>query len=117
MGTPTQLLTKPGLLKGLLSQARLAARLIREPTVPVVTKMVPALGFLYLVSPIDFVPDLLPVLGQLDDIGIVLAAMELFLHLCPAAPAAYHRNALAAGRPFSPMPGDGQSIDAEFRRE
>lgn len=29
------------------------------------------LGFLYLISPVDLVPDLIPVLGQIDDIVII----------------------------------------------
>jgi uncharacterized membrane protein YkvA (DUF1232 family) len=36
-------------------------------------------GLLYGVSPIDFVPDLLPVLGQLDDIGILIFVILVFL--------------------------------------
>lgn len=30
-----------------------------------------ALCLLYIVSPIDFMPDLLPVLGWLDDLGVL----------------------------------------------
>ena len=29
------------------------------------------LGFLYLISPIDLVPDMIPVLGQIDDVVII----------------------------------------------
>ena len=110
-------LEKPGLLRTLLAQSRLAFRLIREPAVPLLAKSVPALAAVYLIWPLDFLPDLLPVLGQLDDLGVVLAALELFLRFCPDAPAAFHRAALAAGRRYSPMPAQSVVIDAEFRRE
>jgi uncharacterized membrane protein YkvA (DUF1232 family) len=110
-------LEKPGLLRTLVAQARLAVRLVREPAVPVPTKAVLAIAAVYLIWPIDFLPDIFPVLGQLDDMGVVLAALELFLHLCPDAPSAFHRAALAAGRRFSAMPAEGTVIDAEFRRE
>ena len=110
-------LAKPGLLRGLLAQARLALRLIREPAVPLVTKAVPVIAASYLIWPLDVLPDIFPVLGQLDDLGVVLAALEIFLRLCPVAPAAFHREALAAGRRFSTMPAQGSVIDAEFRRE
>ena len=33
------------------------------------------LALIYLVSPIDLVPDPIPVIGQLDDLGVVAAAM------------------------------------------
>ena len=71
-------LEKPGLLRTLLAQSRLAFRLIREPAVPLLAKSIPALAAVYLIWPLDFLPDLLPVLGQLDDLGVVLAALELF---------------------------------------
>ena len=110
-------LEKPGLLRTLVAQSRLAFRLIREPAVPLLAKSVPALAAVYLIWPLDFLPDLLPVLGQLDDLGVVLAALEIFLRLCPDMPATFHREALAAGRRFSTMPAQGSVIDAEFRRE
>lgn len=117
MGAQGSWLAKPGLLRGLLAQARLALRLIREPAVPLLTKAVPVLAAVYLIWPLDFLPDIFPVLGQLDDLGVVLAALQTFLWLCPGAPAAFHREALAAGRGYSPMPGQSGIIDAEFRRE
>ena len=110
-------LAKPSLLRTLLTQARLAWRLLRDPAVPVVTKLVLAGAAFYLIWPIDFLPDLFPILGQLDDLGVVLAALELFLHLCPDAPSAFHRAALAAGRRYSPMPAQSGFVDAEFRRD
>lgn len=114
---PGSWLAKPGLLRGLLAQARLALRLVREPAVPVLAKAVPVLAAAYLIWPIDLLPDIFPVLGQLDDLGIVLAALELFLRLCPDPPTAFHREALAKRRRFSPMPADASIIDAEFHRE
>lgn len=34
---------------------------------------------LYVVSPIDFIPDLIPILGQIDDLGaIMFSARALF---------------------------------------
>ena len=110
-------LEKPGLLRTLLVQVRLAVRLVREPAVPVPAKAVLAIAAVYLIWPLDFLPDIFPVLGQLDDLGVVLAALELFLHLCPDAPSAFHRAALAAGRRFTPMPSGENVVDAEFRRE
>jgi uncharacterized membrane protein YkvA (DUF1232 family) len=95
---------------------RLAVRLVREPGVPLLTKVVPLLTLAYLVSPIDFVPDFLLGLGQLDDLTIVLIGLESFVKLCPSAASAFHRDAIAQGRPYSPMSPTDNVIDAEYRR-
>ena len=115
----TSWLTRPGLLRTVLSHLRLALRLLREPSVPLLAKAVPLLTGLYVISPLDFVPDLLPVVGQLDDLTIILVGLETFLRLCPVNASAFHRDAIAQGRPYSPMspvsPAD-EVIDAEYRR-
>ena len=108
--------TRLGLVRTLMSEARLAVRLLREPAVPGLLKLVPAAAAAYLIWPLDIVPDLLPGIGQLDDLGVILAGVQAFIHLCPQAPAAFHRAAVAAGRKFSPMPREQDGfIDAEFR--
>jgi uncharacterized membrane protein YkvA (DUF1232 family) len=113
---PGSWLVKPVLLRTLLDQARLALRLVREPAVPTVIKAIPAVGGAYLVWPIDILPDLLPIIGQLDDIGVVMASLALFVRLCPDALVAFHRDAMNAGRKYSPIQGLARDIDAEFRR-
>ena len=117
MARITSSLQKPGVLSALLTHARLAARLLREPRVPLLAKVVPVLAAIYLVSPIDAIPDLIPVLGQLDDVGFVVFALEMFVRLCPAAAVAFHRAAVLGGRRYGPMPRADEVIDAEFRRE
>jgi uncharacterized membrane protein YkvA (DUF1232 family) len=110
-------LTKPALLRTLLVQLRVALRLMRDPGVPVLTRAVPVLAALYLIFPVDFIPDILPVLGQLDDLGVIALALELFLRLSPPRAKAFHETALARGQRYSPMPATGDVIDAEWRRE
>ena len=117
MPRPTSSLQQPGVLSTLVARARLATRLLREPRVPLLAKLVPVLAAVYLVSPLDAVPDLIPVLGQLDDLGFVVFALEMFVRLCPAAAVAFHRAALLGGRRYNPMPQADEVIDAEFRRE
>lgn len=65
----TSWLWRPGPLRMLFSHARLASRLLREPRVPFLAKAVPLLAVLYLLSPLDLVPDVLPLLGQIDDLS------------------------------------------------
>jgi uncharacterized membrane protein YkvA (DUF1232 family) len=117
MARITSLLSLPSLARTLVSHVRLTLRLLREPGVPLLTKTVPILAALYVLSPLDFVPDVLPVLGQLDDLGMILVALEAFLNLCPAGAVDFHRGALTQGRKYSPMPPAGEIIDAEFHRE
>lgn len=106
-----------GLVRSLLTDARLAWRLVREPRVPAAIKAVPVLAALYLLSPIDVLPDVLPLLGQLDDIGILVIALKTFVGLAPAAASLFHRDAIARGVPYTPMAKTDGVIDAEFRRE
>jgi uncharacterized membrane protein YkvA (DUF1232 family) len=113
----TSWLSWPSLVRTLVSHVRLTVRLLREPGVPLLTKACPVLAALYLISPLDFIPDFLPVLGQLDDLGVILIALEAFLKLSPAGAVDFHRAALAEGRRYGPMPSNGEIIDAEFRHE
>jgi uncharacterized membrane protein YkvA (DUF1232 family) len=110
-------LWRPRLLRMLFSQMRLTGRLLREPRVPLTAKVVPMLAALYLVSPLDFIPDLFPLIGQLDDVTLSLIALATFLRMCPAGPVAFHRGAIAEGRPYSQMSSTDDVIDAEWRRE
>jgi uncharacterized membrane protein YkvA (DUF1232 family) len=51
-------------------------RLLRDPRVPRVRKVALALVLVYLVIPIDLVPDFIPVAGQLDDAILVALALR-----------------------------------------
>jgi len=101
----------------LISQTRLAVRLLREPHVGLLRKAVPVLAVVYVISPLDFVPDFIPVLGELDDLGMLLVSLQGFLKLCPPDVLAFHRAAIEDGRPYSPMPAASRVIDAEWRHE
>ena len=113
----TSSLSWPSLFRMLVAHLGLTVRLLREPLVPRLIKAVPVLAVLYVILPLDFVPDFLPVLGQLDDLGVLLLAVEGFTRLCPTEAVEFHRAAMAQGRQYEPMPPTGQVIDVEFRRE
>lgn len=88
-----------GLLGELWEDIRLAWRLMTDPEVPIYLKAIPVAGLLYLVSPIDFIVDFVPVLGQLDDIAVITASIGTFIKLCPPDRVAYHRAALGSPEP------------------
>jgi uncharacterized membrane protein YkvA (DUF1232 family) len=55
----------------------------RDPRTPWIARVVALLVVGYAVSPIDLVPDFIPVLGYLDDLIIVPAGVALALKLIP----------------------------------
>jgi len=69
---------------------------LRDPRVPWYAKAVGACVVAYALSPIDLIPDFIPVLGYLDDLVLVPLGLLLVLRLIPADIMAEHRVAAAA---------------------
>ncbi|MGQ0482663.1 MAG: YkvA family protein [Pseudonocardia sp.] len=55
---------------------RLLRRLISDPAVPLRIRLMLALLLVYLISPIDIIPDVIPVVGYADDAIIVAVALR-----------------------------------------
>jgi uncharacterized membrane protein YkvA (DUF1232 family) len=53
-------------------------RYLRDPAVPAWRRWLLVLAAAYVVMPFDAIPDALPVLGWLDDVGAVTMALGLF---------------------------------------
>jgi uncharacterized membrane protein YkvA (DUF1232 family) len=111
-----------GFFKSLVNRGRLAFRLIKDPRVPIYLKVLPAVALLYVVSPLDFIPDIAIGLGQLDDIGILLAGIEGFISLCPQYVVEEHQAEINGIDPFNtaatgsvPNAGPTETIDGEYR--
>lgn len=83
-------------IQELIRQARLAWRLFWDRRVPWPTKLIPPAVLIYLLSPIDILPDLGLGLGQLDDIAVLLLGIKLFIELAPADVVREHLRALGA---------------------
>ncbi len=70
----------PGLAKDLATIlpacATTARRLRRDPRVPTRAKIVVAIAGLWVLSPIDLIPEFLPIIGPLDDIVVVALALR-----------------------------------------
>ena len=75
----------------------------RDPRTPVIAKVVAGLVAAYALSPIDLIPDFIPVLGLVDDAILIPAGVWLFERLMPPGRMAEHRAAAeaAAHRPTS----------------
>jgi uncharacterized membrane protein YkvA (DUF1232 family) len=65
-----------------IREGQLAWHLFRDPRVPTLAKFIPALALLYVLLPIDIIPDWLPIIGGVDDIAIVSGAITLFIRVC-----------------------------------
>jgi uncharacterized membrane protein YkvA (DUF1232 family) len=75
---PTPHSGDPSRLADLVSRAKLAWRLFQDPSVSVTAKLIPVLAILYVLSPIDLIPDSIPIITQIDDVAILLIALKLF---------------------------------------
>ena len=71
----------------------------RDPRVPWPAKAVAAITVAYALSPIDLIPDFIPVLGYLDDLVLIPVGLALAIRLVPPAILAEHRA--EAARRFS----------------
>jgi uncharacterized membrane protein YkvA (DUF1232 family) len=63
------------LLRAIPDVVRLITRLVADPVLPRAAKIVLGAAAVYLLSPIDLIPDFLPLAGYLDD--LLLAAVVL----------------------------------------
>lgn len=55
----------------------------RDPRVPVVVKLLAACVAAYALSPIDLIPDFIPILGYVDDLVIVPLGLLLVIRMIP----------------------------------
>jgi uncharacterized membrane protein YkvA (DUF1232 family) len=85
--------------------------LARDPSVPRGPKIWVALGTLWLVSPIDLLPEFLPIVGPLDDAVVAALVLRHLVHRAGAdvvrrhwrgEPATLDRILRAAGLPTDP---------------
>jgi len=75
----------------------------RDPRVPWYAKLLAGAVAAYALSPIDLIPDFIPVLGYLDDVIIVPAGIMLTVRMIPDGLMAEFRAEAAKreGRPIS----------------
>jgi len=87
----------PSIIRLYFDQIRLTWRLLKDRRVAWWMKSVALLPILYLIFPIDILPDFIALLGQLDDFAIFYAGMRLFESIVPAYIVKEHRAAIAYG--------------------
>ncbi len=72
--------------------------LARDPRTPGISKTLPWLALLYFVMPLDFIPDFLPLLGQLDDFTLVPVLLILAFWLIPKTVKQENRRQYVEGK-------------------
>ena len=65
------------------SVVRLVARLMMDRRVPLWLKFFIPAGVVYFVLRIDFIPDIIPVFGRIDDVLVLAGSVLAFLVLAP----------------------------------
>lgn len=96
--TPRYLFTGHGgqILRHVPSFAKLYWRLFRDRRVTLLPKALLVLIAIYLFSPLDVVPEFIPIVGTMDDLVVGLAGLWLFVRLCPPPVVREHVRAIAA---------------------
>jgi uncharacterized membrane protein YkvA (DUF1232 family) len=69
---------------------RLFGGLLRDPRVPLRAKIVLAIASLWFASPLDLIPDFIPVVGQLDDAIVAALALRFLLRTTDEAVVRQH---------------------------
>ncbi len=70
-------------LLGLTGILRLVTKLMLDRRVPLRLKVLIPAALVYLISPIDPLPDIVPILGHVDDLIVMIVALAIFLAMAP----------------------------------
>ncbi len=119
----TETLLEPGMW----DQMQLAWRLFRDPRTGWLRNAIPLLAVLYVFFPLDIIPDLLPGVGQVDDVGVLVAMVVLMVQLLPKFAPAWvvneHLRGMGKAHDAEPAPESagttapptGRIVDAAYR--
>jgi uncharacterized membrane protein YkvA (DUF1232 family) len=70
-------------IKGVFKQFRIIRRALIHPQVPWHAKAVAGCAFLYVCSPIQIIPNFIPVIGQMDDVLVVTLGIKYLRRYVP----------------------------------
>jgi uncharacterized membrane protein YkvA (DUF1232 family) len=94
--------------------AMLAARLFLDARVPAMLKWGALAGALLIISPIDLLGDI-PVLGPVDDIGLLMLLVTMFVRLCPPNIVREHETIVGAGATAGMKPQTSPSGGSDLK--
>jgi uncharacterized membrane protein YkvA (DUF1232 family) len=70
--------------------ARIVWGIVRDPRTPIGLKSLLVAALAYVVFPVDLIPDAIPILGQADDLTVLLLVLDLFIQNAPPEVRAEH---------------------------
>lgn len=79
-----------GLVVRLPTYARMVWGIVRDPRTPIGLKAILGAALAYVVLPVDLIPDVIPIIGQADDLTVLLLTLDLFIQNAPAEVRAEH---------------------------
>lgn len=74
----------PDYWKRMWAEVILVFQLMKDGRVPLYLKGIPFLVGIYLLSPFDLIPGFLPIVGQMDDFGLLMIGLSAFIRMAPA---------------------------------
>lgn len=96
-------------------QIRLVFYLIKDREVPIYLKALPLLGVVYMLFPIDIITDFVPVLGQLDDLTLLLIGAKVFIEMSPPQVVARYMEQMKAAHTATIIEGEvSDAADATY---
>ena len=103
-----------GMLRSLYERAQLTWKLLWDRRVGLLPKIIPALGLVYILSPVDLLPEVLVgALGPLivlDDLGVIMLVLNLFIQASPPDVVSEHLREMR-GRRFQRFEtGDDEDV-------
>jgi uncharacterized membrane protein YkvA (DUF1232 family) len=73
----------PKYWRSIWTEIQLVYKLVKDKRVPLYLKVIPLLVVVYLVSPLELVPAFIPVVGQMDDLAMLMLGLKAFTYLTP----------------------------------
>lgn len=74
---------------------KMAVWLFKQPDVSMLSKLIPILTVAYTLMPLDLIPDIIPVLGQIDDVALIMLGIRAFMRLASPAVVGRYEASLA----------------------
>ena len=97
----------------ILPAIRLAWALFRDRRVGALIKLLPIMAVIYVVSPLDVLPDIIPVVGWVDDLIVAGGLLLLFFLLAPRGVVLEHLRGTGVRK--EPEEPAADPIDGTFR--